>query len=109
VVGVVENDGVGGETGFFEFLEAFSSRSVSQRDLIIILRPILADFRRVGMIRGHTHFCGVMNRDMRAFAELALVAAGFVEDREEGLAVLAVLPIRIADDSSHTPSGFARL
>ena len=92
VIGIVENDGVSRETGCFEFLEALPSRSIGQRNLIIILRPILPHFRRVGVIRWHADLGGIVNGGVRALAELAFVTAGLVEDGEEGLTALAVLP-----------------
>ena len=96
VIGVVEDDRVRRQTSGFEFLQACACGGIGECDLIIILRPVLAHFGRVGMVGRDADFGRIMNGHMRAFAELAFMAAHLVEDGEEGLAVLAVHPMRLA-------------
>ena len=96
VVGVVEDDGVCGEAGFFEFFEALASVGVGFADFVVVLGPVLADFGGIGVVGGDADVFGFGDLCVRAGADLAFVAFGGVEDGEEGLVFRAVFPGGVA-------------
>ena len=96
VVGVVEDDGVVGEAGFFDFFEALASVGVGFADFVVVLGPVLADFGGVGVVGGDADVFGFGDLGVRAGADLAFVAFGGIEDGEEGLVFGAVFPGGVA-------------
>ena len=53
MVGVVEHDRLGREAGLFKLLQPGTGISIDFTDLVVILCPVLANFRSVGVIGRH--------------------------------------------------------
>ena len=98
VVAVVKDDRVFRQTGLGQLLEISPGAFVHHGDAIVVLRPILAHFGRVRMIRRHAYLFGIMNGKLRInlVSDLAFVANGMIEDRKKRLIAGAVFPMRLA-------------
>jgi hypothetical protein len=70
VVGEEEHDGVVGEPGFFEFGELLAEPLVHLGDAVVVLGPVLAGFRDVGVIGRDGDFAGSWKRVIVGVAEL---------------------------------------
>ena len=95
VVAIVEDDGIVCQPGFGEFLQPLARIRIRLTDLVIILRPILPHFGRIGVIGRYTNVLGLGDLSVGPGANLALVAFGGVEDGEERLACSPLFPMRL--------------
>jgi len=93
VIGEVKNDRVFGEAGFFQFFQPRAGVGIRSRHGVVVLRPIQPHFGRIRMVRRHADFGGIVELVMRANPQLAFVAFGGVENREERLASVSVFPM----------------
>ena len=91
VIAVVENDGVVGDSGSFQFLELSPDLSIHLGQLVMVLGPVFAHFGVVRMVGGHAHLGRIMNLDVGASADLAFVAHGVVEYGEERLLLVGTI------------------
>ena len=94
MVTVVENNGVLGDPGGIQISEVFASDGVGLRNDVVVLGPILTDRGIIWMKRRQGDLRWIVNRLVRSRANFALMTYGGVEDREEGLAVWAIAPVR---------------
>ena len=95
VVAVVKDDRVLGEAGGGEFFEAGPGVGVGSGDLVIVLRPILADLGQIRMVGGDPHLRRIGDGVVRPGANLALVAFFGIEHGEERLAGGTIFPMRL--------------
>ena len=94
MIAVVKNDGVVFQSGILQFLELRPDLDVHLGDLVMVLGPILAHLRMIGVIGGDTHFGRIVDLRVRAFADSAFVTGREVEDSEERLILVgAVSPM----------------
>ena len=93
VVGEVEDDRVVGEAGSRQLFQVFARVGIGRGHPIIVLGPVPASLGSVGMVRRDPDPGRIMNRPVRANANLALVAPRRVKHREKRLTPPAILPV----------------
>ena len=91
MIAVVKNDGVVFQSGILQFLELRPDLCVHLGDLVMVLGPILAHLRMIGVIGGDTHFGRIVDLRVRAFADSAFVTGREVEDSEERLILVGTV------------------
>ena len=98
MVTVVKDNRVVGQTGFLKFTKVFADELVHHRDPVVVLCPVLAHLRSVGVVGGKVDLGRVMDTVDGAdlVPHLALVTDCVVEDGEEWLSVWPVFPMRLS-------------
>jgi hypothetical protein len=106
VIGKKEYDRIISEAVRFQVLQQLAGLRVHHRQPVVILRPVLADFGRVGVVGRNANLLRIMKLVSRLnrVPQLALVCDGMVEHRKERLAVGALAPVRaVARFVPHLP------
>ena len=106
VVAVVKDDRILGEAGGGEFFEADPGVGVGGGDLVVILRPILANLGEIGVVGGDAHLRRIGDGVVRPGANLALVAFLGIEHGEERLAGGTIFPVRLFGGNVPRLGGF---
>ena len=98
VVAVVENDRIFGKVGVVKLFQVLANPVVQHRDAIVVLRPVAPHFGRVGMVGWQARLRRIVKPVCVAdrIAKLRLVRDRVIEDGEERLAVLSILPMGLA-------------
>ena len=95
MVAVEEYNRVVGQTVLLQLPENTSSLSIHRCDVVVVLRPVVPHFRRIRVIGGHTHFCGIMHQLVWPFDDLTFVRCQKIEDGKERLAGFAIAPVSL--------------
>ena len=117
VVGEEEDDGIVGESVFFELFQYVAGLVVHGGDVVVVTGPILSRLGGVGMERRDGGFGGIVSllgcepgRVLLVLvfgnADLAFVADDEVEDGEEGLALFTFSPMGLF--AGLVPGGLGR-
>ena len=96
VVGVVEDNRIICQAIVGELLEVQAGVGIGFGDNVVVLRPVLARLRRVGVVGGDAHLSGIVELAVWTHAQFALVTFLRVEHSEERLSGLAVAPMSLA-------------
>ena len=96
VVAPVEDDRVVGQSRRLDLDQALSDERVHLGQLVVVLRPVLADLGRVRVVGRHADAGRVVDLRVRPAPDLALVGHGEVEDGEERRPLRPVPPVRLA-------------
>ena len=98
MVAVVKDNCILCQTSLGNLLEVGPDPHVHHGNAIIILRPILAHLRGIGVIGGNTSLLGVMNHVglRNVVPNLALMTDGVIKDGKEWLIGFAILPVSLA-------------
>ena len=107
MIAVVKNNSVFVETIFFELRENRANLLVHLGEAIVVLSPILAYLRCIGMIRRHCDLGWVVNGLVRSRAKLAFVTYCKIKHSEKWLTGLALAPMRLVARLVPKSVGFA--
>ena len=88
MITVISHNCIVRQSSFFELLQYLRNQPVEILNFIIILRPIVAHFRSIRVIRRQLHFCRIMSQAVvgDAFMDGTFMTYREVENGKEGLA-----------------------
>ncbi len=109
VVAPVEDDRVLLQTVLSELVEHRPGQGVHLGQLVVVLRPVPAAFRRVGVVGRHAHGRSVMDCFVGAGADPRFVRDGEVEDREERLPGGPLAPVSLTAGLVPDLAGFLEI
>ena len=93
VVAEVEDDRVVGQAVGFQLAEDLPRLAVHFGELVVVLRPVAADFGRVRVVCGHANLSRIVHGSVRPQADLAFVRGGEIEHCEKRLAIAPPAPV----------------